>query len=310
MARAHWPWHSSAPRSDTPPVDADEITELLDKVRQLRMTLTADLSAAAGAIDAEQPDVARDIIAADRIEVRRLAERVIPPQRPTPTRRRRALIALPAIPLVGALAVTGAAALTGGSSNHPDSTAAGRSVVATIDTPATIQQTAATTLHHLERVVAERHHPRQVVTVAAHLHHQLSAIIATAPHDALQLGEVRRLLSVEQQLLESHHGEATAIALAASRQLNDLLAAAGLPTARPSSIPTLPVTPTQAAPTTPTPTPMPSKPTKPHPSKTPTNVVGSPTAPSHSPTPSRHAHHHRHHLTNPLFGTGLLSEGL
>lgn len=309
MARARWPWHGSPRRPATPSVDVDEVTELLEKVRQLRMTLTADLSAAAGALDAEQPDVARDILAADRVEVRRLTAPVTPPQPSVPPRRRRALIALPAIPLVGALAITGAAALTSNGSDHRAS-AERRSVVSAIDTPASIQQTATTTLQHLERVVAARHHPRRVVTLAAHLHDQLTALIATAPHDAVRLSEVQQLLSAEQQLLESHHGEGTAIALAASRHVNDLLAAAGIATTTPTSLPTVPAKPTKVATPSPTPTPTSTKSAKPHPSTTPTTVVSSPSAPSHSPIPTRHAHHHHRHLTNPLTGSSLLNDSL
>jgi hypothetical protein len=306
MARVRWPWHGSSRRSGAPGVDPDEIKELLEKVQQLRMTLTADLSAAAGALDADEPEVARDIIAADRVELHRIAAPPVPAQR-SAAPRRRILIALPAIPLVGALAITGAAALTSGSSHHPT---AGRSVVTAINTPAAIQQTAATTLHQLERVVAHHHGQRQVVTVAAQLHHQLTALITTAPHDATQLGEVQRLLSVEQQLLESHRGEGTAIALAASRHLNKLLAAAGLPTVLPSSLPPVAAKPTKNATTSPPPKATPSKTATVHPSTTPTSVVSARPTPSHSPTPKRHAHHHHRHLTNPLFGDGLLNHSL
>lgn len=306
-------WHSPWPRRAAPsaagerPVDHAELSELIETVRQLRLTLSADLSAAAGALDAGEPDVARDIIAADQQEVRQLSAPAVPIQHAPSARRRRALVALPAIPLVGALAITGAAALTSGSHRHQPS-ATSRSVVSAIGTPAAIQQTAASTLHQLERVVTR--HPDQVVAVAAHLHHQLSALIATSPNNVRRLGAVRRLLLVEQRLLESHRGEATAIALAASRHVNDLLASAGVPTLVPTTVPPVAVKPTKVATTVPTPTTQPIKTSRPKP-PTPSSAVVVPTATtSHSTKSSHHHRHHHHHLPTPLLSTGFLSDGL
>jgi hypothetical protein len=102
----------NAPRRPT--TDA-AVSDLVESIRALRLTLTADLAAAAAAIEAGEPAIAQDILTADRLEVRRLSLPASPslPARPARrARRRRVLFTLPAVPLIGALAMTGAVALT------------------------------------------------------------------------------------------------------------------------------------------------------------------------------------------------------
>ena len=49
------------------------LESILDEMRDLRLTLAADLNAAAGAAEAGADDIAAEIMAADRIEVARFA---------------------------------------------------------------------------------------------------------------------------------------------------------------------------------------------------------------------------------------------
>src|SRR3954468_3122659 len=92
---------------------------LLQDMRALRLTLAANLHAAAAAAEDGAAEVASDIVAADLDEVarfRRVAEtRLLRLQRlavaepESPRWRRRVVVALPAVPLIGAMAVSAAA---------------------------------------------------------------------------------------------------------------------------------------------------------------------------------------------------------
>lgn len=315
-----WRWRARARRRAAPVADSQDIANLLENVHQLRLTLTADLAAAASAIEADEPAVARDIVAADRDEVRRLIDRPPsqrraprPEPRREPARPRRALLALPAIPLVGALAMTGAVALNGG--DHPSrvQTVVHHTASPTATgSPGEIRQTATTTLRQLERVVSLHPGGGAVVAVATDLHRQLTAILATSPNNTKRLNEVQHLLTVEQRLLETHHGHATAIALAASRQIAHLLNVRNLSTAVPSSPPTsqphVTATPTKSAtPKSATPEPTVTKSQTPQPHASPT----APANPFPSPTPTsrttHRSHHHHHHPNNSLLGNGLVN---
>lgn len=264
-------------------IDDPAIAELLDTVREARTALAIELSAAAGALEAGRPEVARDIVAATAEEMRRVgtsASSAGPEPVPaTPRRGRRALLALPAVPLVGAIAMTAAAAL-GGSSGDKDAPTHSLTTVhrqvAIASTPhvlstAAAHQAATTTLHRLEHVVT--HHPQaaQVLAVADDLHNQLTAMIATAIHDPARLHVVRQLLLLEQHVLEASKVPGTQLALAASREIARLLALT--PSAKharsfePSTKPTTQPT-TQATPSTnPRPT-FPSQQMQPQPTPT------------------------------------------
>jgi hypothetical protein len=101
-------------RAERRDAESAAVAALVDDIRSLRLTLAADFSAAAAAIDAAEPAVARDIMAGDRGELRRLAAGFTVPEPATHRRpgRRRAVVAAAAIPMVAALATTGAMALT------------------------------------------------------------------------------------------------------------------------------------------------------------------------------------------------------
>lgn len=208
---------------------------LLDDVRTTRIHLAADLSAAAGALDDGHAEVARDIVAGDIEDVAafralataRLAAEpapVVVPRPRTRSRRTRVLLALPAVPLVGALAMTTAAAIGGGT--HPATHHASRPAAAAAAAPKVRQTpatTATSTLQRLEHVV--RHHAAstQVIAVADDLHNQLTQMLTTSTTNPSRLGVVKRLLTVEQNLLKVHSGPGVTLALEASRHLVQLL---------------------------------------------------------------------------------------
>ncbi|HVV75305.1 MAG TPA: hypothetical protein VHC43_04650 [Mycobacteriales bacterium] len=266
------------------------IAELLDAVRAVRTTLAIDLSAAAGALDAENPQVASDIIAATSAELKLVASQTREPasaQRAPHrrSRRTRALLALPAVPLIGAIAMTTAAALNGSGA---------KPAVHHIATSAPPQHaTATTTLHRLEHVVT--HHPKaaQVIAVADDLHKQLTQMIATSTDDPAQLHVVRQLLSLEQKVLESSKVPGTQLALAASRAIAELLE--HRPSHPQSKHTAMSHSTVATAPTThPTPT---TTPTQTHVQPAPQKHQSKPpmrTEPSSRPT-------------NPLFGAGLFN---
>jgi hypothetical protein len=213
--------------------------------------------------------------------------------------------------------MTGAAALSGGGHSGSDVRAVTYHAASprTANSPAEIQQTATTTLHQLERVVSN--HPRgaAVVAVANDLHRQLTAILATAPHNAKRLNEVQHLLAVEQRLLEAHHGHATAVALAASRRIAHLLKQLPIdlpappPTSQPpvANEPAKSSTPKSPTPQSPTPKATVSKSHSQAPAPAPqASTPGAPN-PFASPTPTTRRTHHHHHSKNPLLGNGLVN---
>jgi hypothetical protein len=245
------------------------IADLLDSVRKARTTLAIDLSAAAGALDENRPEIARDIVSAVSNDVASIGSRVRAHQtEPASTgqsiRNRRVLLALPIVPLVGAIAMTAAAALGGSShdtthnNHHVLAVAAHRpTVVVPLPASATAAATsaahaaAATTLHRLEHVVSHDPRASQVLAVADDLHQQLTAMIATATDNPARLHVVRQLLALEQHVLESSKVPGTQLALAASREIAWLLEH------RPSahSAPSVSSPPTARETTTPQPTP-------------------------------------------------------
>jgi hypothetical protein len=279
----------------------EEIDELLSGVAQLRMTLAADLSAAAGALDAGEPAVARDIVDADRVELRRLRGEH-PPAHHAPRQSRRVLLALPAIPLVGALAITAAAALV----PHDQRPAAPRVTqaesAASHKAAPRSRQTAASTLRSLERLVTADSQPGQIVAVATQLHHQLSEIVESSRDDPTSISEVRRLLSIEQLILESHRGNGVATALAASRHLARVLTRAVSPAV--VTTPTLPL-PVSLSPSATTASATPTvSPTSRNTVATSSGQRATPTSkPTHSR--SRHEKRRRHHPFEQLLEAGL-----
>jgi hypothetical protein len=280
--RGQWWRHGgrSAPELPTPTLD-----DILDEVRDLRLTLATDLTAAAGAVDAGATDVAADIVEADRRELLRFSAlienrlRRSEPQLSTPAarRRRRAAMLVPALPLVGAMAVTAAAA-TGslplvhhGPAAKPPAVLSGRTPLVS-------------TFQQFESVVENHADASQVVAAADALHQQIAALISSAPNNSQNTSEVIALLQLEQQLLMRQQPPGARIVLAASQQL-----AAQLLRLAPSVAPSLSahhVLPTTVA-VTPTPTPTTTKASpKPSPTRTTTSSPKPKASTSSSPSPT------------------------
>lgn len=333
MADARQPRRSTPAASAKPAAstarsaDDAEIVDLIAGVRSARINLTADLAAAAGAVDAEQFEVARDILDAERADLaafvadarqslneqtshRLQPDPAIPaPRRPRRTRSR-VLIALPAVPLVGALAMSAAVAIGAGYHHSHRAAAVTQHLTRnTASTPSTsmlpsAQPTAAdTTLHRLEHVVT--HHPQaaQVLAVASDLHAQLTQMIASSKNDPQQLGVVRRLLVLEQHVLEINNAPGSTAALAASRAIAQLLEL--VPSTRPSPHP--------AATATPSPNDaQSSRNSSPSAHATTTKVP----TPATSTAPKHHRHASPQPTTspkkwpNPLFGPGVFNNFL
>ena len=125
-------------------------------------------------------------------------------------------VAIPAVPLVGALAVSAAAA-TGALPLPGDS--GPRQQVTTVETVATPGAPVATTFRQFESVVDSDASASQVVAAAAKLHQQLAALMASTPDDPARARVVANLLQLEQDLLLRKQPPGTSIVLAASRRL-------------------------------------------------------------------------------------------
>src|SRR3954453_4940516 len=247
---------------------------LLRDVRELRLTLAADLHAAAAAAEDGEAEVASDIVEADRDEIarfRRVAEtRLLRLQRlavaepELPRWRRRVVVALPAVPLVGALAVS-AAAVTGvmplpgshDTANPPPVQAAPSSPVTS-------------SFQQLERIVDDHQSSaRDVIAAARVLHRQLAALIASSSDDPTQAAALAELLRAEQSLLLTAQPPGASVVLDATRRLAKQL------------VNTAPRLPKPAPTSTKLPTPLPS----PSPKKTSTAPATS-TKRSTTPKPS------------------------
>lgn len=188
--------------------DAAAVSEALDKIRLLSLTLTADLAAAAGALDEGQPGIARDILTVDCSEVRQLSADISSPRRATPVpKRRRVLFAMPAVPLIGALAMSGAAALSGGDTAPSQSHVQRAAATARPATqPLTRPDQTATTL--------QRDQPSATSTT-----------VATSAERSKRLSEIQPSpsRSVAKRALDGRRDRNEATALALSRKLTRLL---------------------------------------------------------------------------------------
>jgi hypothetical protein len=303
-------------RPMSPPPD---LAALLDDVRELRLTLAADLSAAAGAAEAGADDLVADIVVGDQRELgafsRRSRDRLLAldgrtdvhtglgatgqpesvPAAHTSRWRRRALVALPTVPLVGAVAISAAAAMGYFPASTPSHSASEPRIAS--DAPAPV----ATTFNELATVLANDPSESQVVAAATALHQQLEQLIDTAPDNPARVDEVAKVLQLEQALLMRAQPPGSARVLAASRQLAKRLLSAA-ESAAPGAHPTPAAhhaspkpTPTTTAPagqsttaasSSPAPTRSPSPTHSPTPRSTswPTPTSSSSASPGHLPT--------------------------
>ena len=200
------------------------IEDVLDDLRRLRLTLVADLSAAAAAVEDSSERVAADIVDGDRRELaaflRRSTARLQGAPQPAPVTatvtapaprawRRRALISLPAVPLVGALAMSAAAAaglLPVPTQHHHHARVL-------------TQRPMSTTFQQFESVLDSDPSASQVVAAATALHQQIAAILATAPQSPNGVSEAAQLLQLEQALLLRKQPPGSSLVLAQSRKL-------------------------------------------------------------------------------------------
>ena len=265
------------------------LEDLLDDMLELRLTLVADLSAAAAAVEAESDRVAGDIIEGDRRELAAFLRRstarldgapseaggqpaaVAPVAVPVPRSwRRRALISLPAIPLVGALAMSAAAAA--GLLPLPTHTH-GHHVRVVSEPPVS------STFQQFATVVDGDPSASQVVAAADALHAQIAAMLADAPQNPSGVSEVARLLQLEQALLLRKQPPGSSLVLAQSRKLAARLLTVAH-TVSPAAVPTATATASPHRATSPKTTSSTSSPTP----KSSTSKPAATTSPSPSPT--------------------------
>lgn len=222
----------------------DPLEGLLEEMHDLRMTLTADLTAAAGAADAGAAEVTRDIIDADRAELARFArvanvrlERLArgesEPVVARPAWRRRIAVALPVVPVVGAMALSAAAAT--GILPIPGATHAAKPAVVRAD-----NSSPESSFQQLVSVLNSDPNASQVIAAASKLHNQLRALMNSSSNNPKQAAEIADLLRMEQSLLLSKQPPGVTVVLDATRKLAARLVdvAPELKNA-PSAVPTL-----------------------------------------------------------------------
>jgi hypothetical protein len=201
----------------------DPLESLLEEMHDLRMTLAADLTAAAGAADAGADNVARDIIEADQVELarfarvanvrlERLARHQLEPAVDRPAWKRRIAVALPIAPVVGAMALSAAAAT--GVLPIPGGTHPGKAAVVRAD-----DRTPVGSYQQLVTVLNGDPNASQVIAAAFKLHHQLRELMNTSSNDPGNAAEVAQLLRMEQSLLMSKQPPGVSVVLDATRKL-------------------------------------------------------------------------------------------
>jgi hypothetical protein len=274
-------------RPTLPP--GDPLESLLADMHDLRMTLAADLTAAAGAAEAGADDVACDIFEADRVELARFARvaniRLERLSHPLPTEaasrpawRRRVAVALPIAPVVGAMALSAAAAT--GVLPIPGATHAPNQAVVRADDA----HSPVTSFKQLETILNGSPSASQVNAAASKLHRQLRRLIANSPNDPGQAAEIAQLLSMEQSLLLQKQPPGVSRLLDATRKLAARLVTVApeihTPSVAPTFVPTAPpshktqqhnVSPSPSAKATPPAQPSPDVSANPDPSPSPSS---------------------------------------
>jgi hypothetical protein len=225
--------------------DRTPLESLLEDMRDLRLTLAADLNAAAGAAEHGADRIAADIVEADRQELARFArvadQRLLRLQRLTtagpeaPKWRRRVVVALPVVPVVGAMALSAAAAtgvlpVPGGADDRQSSTVASQSA-----SPGTTVDS----LAELVDVIDNNPSASQVIAAASQLHRQIRQLIATSPNDPTQVSQIADLIRREQSLLMQAQPPGVDVVLDASRKLAARLVPVVTHHIDPTHVPTL-----------------------------------------------------------------------
>ncbi|HET7530120.1 MAG TPA: hypothetical protein VFJ98_04085 [Mycobacteriales bacterium] len=277
-------------RRRTPTTSEHPLEGLLEEMRDLRLTLAADLTAAAGAAEAGADEVAAEIVDADRAELERFArvadlrlgrlQRLAVARPEAPRWRRRLTVALPVVPVVGAIAVSAAAAT--GVLPLPERTApAPRPAIAAQQAGET---PVGSTFREFADLVGADPSAAQVIAAADRLHRQLARMLASPTTDADRAAQIAELLRMEQTLLLREQPPGADVVLHETRKLAarlvDVVSALTRPADVPDVLPTFGTDEnrTKKGATSPAPDPSPTKSTK-------TNTSSSP-APDPSPSPS------------------------
>jgi hypothetical protein len=265
----------------------EEIAGFIHDVHNLRTTMASDLSAAAGAVESDEPGVASDFIEGGRGDLAALGLRAGDPGTPVaevPTQRRHhrgssavRAVAAATVPLLATAAV-GAAVVAAYTIHHDGPRS--ETVHTLTQSPGATQAApidhAAAMLAALNTDVRRGASPATIAARAALLHDELARLISTAAGDRQTLTSIRRMLATEDRLLTRYADPRVRIELRSVRALEASL----------NPRPTTPVrlaTPT-AAPPSPVSTAVPHRPT---PSVAPTHpAVHKTHAPKPVPSPT------------------------
>jgi hypothetical protein len=208
----------------------EEIAGFIHDVHNLRTTMASDLSAAAGAVESDQPGVAGDFIEAGRGDLAGLGLRGIHPGTPAaavPAQRRHRrtrsgvhTVMAATIPLLATAAV-GAAVVAAYTVHHDGP----RSHTVHIPTTPPGVRTAAPTDHAaamlqaLSSEVRRGASPATIAARAALLHDELARLISTADGNHQILTSVRRMLATEDNLLSRYADPRVTLELRSVRRL-------------------------------------------------------------------------------------------
>lgn len=282
-------YRKSPPGRD--PYPDREFDRLRGELHALRLSLDCELSAAVGALEEAQPQLAAELLGAGQAQVAEFARRALPqygvqttPPRPAARARRRAFITAGTLAALTGTAAAAAAAtlllLPAKPADHPVS----RRVSATA-APATPPETLPAALAAFRAALfANARNPIGVLQAGAALHSALLPLVARAAHDPAAARTLVTLLHEAAQLLTTLHPVDATLLLAQVQSMISEVAAL------PDQLAPAPASPALASPSTPTsPTPqvsrMPSPAATPSPqgSASPTSSAGA------SPTPAPHA---------------------
>jgi hypothetical protein len=241
--------------------------------------MASDLSAAAGAVDSDQPAVAGDIIEGGRRDLAHLGQRgpepvpaapVLPrprDHRRTSTRSGVRTVLTATVPLL-AMAAVGAAAVTAYNIHQPDPSSGARHQTQLPGVPnpgptargPTATDAAAATLHALSVAVRRGASPATIAATAALLHDQLASIAAESSGDSETLAAVRRMLAAEDRLLSGSTDPRITVELRAVRRLEATLTGHPSPVTHAPSVSQPPTPGSTTLPRTPAPTATPTRP--------------------------------------------------
>jgi hypothetical protein len=217
-------------RTPEHPQYPEEIAGFIHDVHNLRTSMASDLSAAAGAVESDEPGVASDFIEGGRGELAALGLRASDPGTPAaevPTQRRRrqarsgvrtvmaATIPLLATAAVGAIVVAAFAVHHDGPRSH---TVHALTRVPGVR-PAAPTDHAAAMLQALSSEVRRGASPATIAARAALLHDELARLVSTAGDNHQILTSIRRMLATEDHLLSGYADPRVTLELRSVRAL-------------------------------------------------------------------------------------------